>query len=198
MLGCGTLQIDNRTPRQNHFFPTSHTLHLDTSICVANMDCVSPPHFVLRALLDQLSAQDLKDIYGFVALDFPWVLIELCVHAMVLRSVGNSTFVPLFPADVWCIELFAGKHGSARVAKAFLELGCSAIAFDLERTMASMEKRKSACMSVNALSYVLAAKDRKAITCAKTAACSACLSQCSPYGVELYCTWGQCARRSRG
>ena len=45
MLGCGTLQIDNRTPRQNHFFPTSHTLHLDTSICVANMDCVSPPHF---------------------------------------------------------------------------------------------------------------------------------------------------------
>ena len=142
---------------------------------------------MLRALLDQLSAQDLKDSYGFVALDFPWVLIELCVRAMVLRSVGNSTFVPLFPA-----ELFAGKHGSARVAKAFLELGCSAIALDLERTMASMEKRKSACMSVNALSYVLAAKDRKAITCAKTAACSACLS------LELYCTWGQCARHSRG
>lgn len=84
---------------------------------------------VLLALLSALSVQELREVYGLTQLELPWVAIELVVHAMILRRTMQFDV----PLDLMCVEFFAGPQTSSQVAKAFTELGFSALAFDLMR-----------------------------------------------------------------
>lgn len=89
---------------------------------------------VLMAILNTLSFQELQEIYGFTGLQLPWVLIELVMHAMCIRRMCVPEMD--FPQDLQCIEFFAGSSKSSQIAKAFLEMGCQALAFDILRAPA--------------------------------------------------------------
>ena len=94
------------------------------------MGKVSPA--ILLAILSSLSSQELRDVYGLMQLELPWVLLELVMHAMVIRrmSVPEHDMIPI---ALDCIEFFSGTYASAQVAKAFEEIGCSSLAFDILR-----------------------------------------------------------------
>jgi hypothetical protein len=87
---------------------------------------------LLYAMLATLSTQELRDVYGFVKLDMPWVLVELVIHAMIARRAMDFEV----PQDLRCVEFFAGSDRSSQIAKAFTELGFAALAFDLLRNLA--------------------------------------------------------------
>ena len=85
---------------------------------------------LLLAMLSTLSVQDLREVYGLSKLELPWVAVELVVHAMILRRTMEFEGLP---SELHCIEFFGGTMGSSQVAKAFTELGCHAMAFDVLR-----------------------------------------------------------------
>ncbi|CAK9085501.1 unnamed protein product [Durusdinium trenchii] len=74
-----------------------------------------------------------KEIYGLTRLQLPWQLVELVIHAYLIRRICVPEFD--FPPDLGCIEFFSGGWGSSQVAKAFEELGCRALAFDILRAL---------------------------------------------------------------
>lgn len=84
---------------------------------------------LLQAMLSTLSVQEIREVYGFTKLEVPWVAVELAIHAMVLRRMMEFDV----PYGAQCIEFFAGTELSSQVAKAFQELGCVALAFDILR-----------------------------------------------------------------
>ena len=86
---------------------------------------------MLYAMLATLSTQELRDVYGFTKLDMPWVVVELVIHAMIARRAMDFQV----PQDLRCVEFFAGTDRSSQIAKAFTELGFSALAFDLLRNL---------------------------------------------------------------
>ena len=90
------------------------------------------PVLVLYRMLQSLSVQELKDIHGFVALDLPWVVIEVAIHAMLIRRLTqqDDSFY-----DLKCLEFFAGGYKSSQIAKAFGELGLRAYAFVICRIL---------------------------------------------------------------
>ena len=104
-------------------------LHVDgSSDFVLNMVPISA--VLLLTMLNCLSGPELKDIYGMVALRMPWVLIELVIHALMIRRLMKYEV----PVDgVSCIEFFSGSVASSQIAKAFTELGQRALAFDISR-----------------------------------------------------------------
>lgn len=97
--------------------------------CVQAMALIEPS--LLAMILGQLSCQELRDVYGFVMLEFPWVLVELVVHAMIIRRMCIQAVD--IPQDLRCVEFFAGGFTSGQVAKAFSKVGCNALAFDVVR-----------------------------------------------------------------
>lgn len=86
---------------------------------------------LLVAMLSTLSVQEMREVYGLTKLELPWVAVELTIHAMVLRRMMDFEV----PLGVQCLELFAGTEQSSQVAKAFAELGCVALAFDVLRNL---------------------------------------------------------------
>lgn len=88
---------------------------------------------VLLFLLNALSCHELQEIYGLTRLQLPWQLVELVIHAYLIRRICVPEFD--FPPDLGCIEFFSGGWGSSQVAKAFEELGCRALAFDILRAL---------------------------------------------------------------
>ena len=68
-------------------------------------------------------------------LELPWVLVELVIHAMVIRRMCVESFD--IPEDLRCVEFFAGGVTSGQVAKAFSEVGCNSLAFDISRLVAT-------------------------------------------------------------
>lgn len=86
---------------------------------------------LLHAMLATLSCQELRDVYGLLKLDMPWVLIELVLWAMIARRAVDFEV----PKDLRCIEFFAGAENSSQIAKAFAELGFQSLAFDLLRNL---------------------------------------------------------------
>ena len=84
---------------------------------------------LLLRLLSCLSLQEIREVYGLTKLELPWVAIELVIHAMIVRRMMDFAV----PEDLQCIELFAGTSMSSQVAKAFMELGFAACAFDILR-----------------------------------------------------------------
>ena len=86
---------------------------------------------VLQAMLATLSAQEVREVYGFTKLEVPWVAVELAIHAMILRRMMEFEV----PYGALCLECFAGTELSSQVAKAFTELGCVALAFDILRDL---------------------------------------------------------------
>ena len=88
---------------------------------------------VLLVMLNALTMPELQEIFGFTRLELPWPLIELVVHAMIVRRMGLPEFD--FPDGLQCVEFFAGSCQSSQVAKAFGELGCCSLAFDILRCL---------------------------------------------------------------
>ena len=86
---------------------------------------------VLQAMLATLSVQEVREVYGFTKLEVPWVAVELAIHAMILRRMMEFEV----PYGALCLECFAGTELSSQVAKAFTELGCVALAFDILRDL---------------------------------------------------------------
>ena len=94
------------------------------------------PVVVLLRMLNSLSTQELKDVYGLVALSVPWVAVELVIHAMLVRRLMRHDT----PTEgLTCIEFFSGCIASSQVAKAFFEMGRSALAFDISRDLHSLK-----------------------------------------------------------
>ena len=85
---------------------------------------------ILFRMLHSLSVQELKDVYGLVALQVPWAVVELTIHAMLIRRLTEPDEAMF---DLCCIEFFAGNFASSQIAKAFGELGLRAYAFDVSR-----------------------------------------------------------------
>ena len=88
------------------------------------------PSPLLLCMLSTLAVQELREIYGLMRLEAPWVAVELAIHAMVFRK---SMQFEGCPRELQCVEFFAGTMLSSQIAKGFAELGCSAIAFDVLR-----------------------------------------------------------------
>ena len=88
------------------------------------------PAPLLLCMLSTLAVQELREIYGMMKLEAPWVALELVIHAMVIRRTMDFEGVP---QELQCVEFFAGTMKSSQIAKAFSELGCSSIAFDVLR-----------------------------------------------------------------
>ena len=91
---------------------------------------------MLSAMLNALTPQELRDIYGLVCLQLPWVLIELVIHSTIIRRVCHAEFDA--PLDISAIEFFAGDVTSSQIAKAFTELGLFSLAFDIRRPLVYM------------------------------------------------------------
>ena len=88
------------------------------------------PVLVLLRMLNSLSVQELQHIYGLMALRLPWVLVELVIHAMLVRRLMQFDG----PTELQtCVEFFSGCSASSQIAKAFTELGKTALAFDISR-----------------------------------------------------------------
>lgn len=88
------------------------------------------PILVLLRMLNSLSVQELQHVYGLVALRLPWVLVELVIQAMLVRRLMQFDG----PSELQtCVEFFSGCSASSQIAKAFTELGKTAIAFDISR-----------------------------------------------------------------
>ena len=87
------------------------------------------PSALLAVMLATLSVQEMRDVHGLTKLEFPWVAVELVIHAMIVRRLMQFDV----PQDIHCLEFFAGSHLSSQVAKAFGELGLPALAFDILR-----------------------------------------------------------------
>ena len=88
------------------------------------------PILVLLRMLNPLSVQELQNVYGLVALRLPWVLVELVIHAMLVRRLMHFDG----PTELQtCVEFFSGCVASSQIAKAFTELGKTALAFDISR-----------------------------------------------------------------
>ena len=87
---------------------------------------------VLFRMLHSLSAQELKDVYGLAALQVPWAVVELTIHAMLIRRLTEQDEAMY---DLSCIEFFAGNFASSQIAKAFGELGLKSYAFDVSRIL---------------------------------------------------------------
>ena len=90
---------------------------------------------VLLQMLQYLEVQELRDVYGLVALELPWVVVELAIHAMIIRrlTTQEESFFNLS-----CVEFFAGNVSSSQIAKAFSELGLQSYAFDISRYLAEI------------------------------------------------------------
>ena len=95
--------------------------------CVKTMAVIQT--MVLLGMLNCLSAPEVQDVYGLVALRMPWTLVEVVIHAMLIRRLMQHEL----PAGVSCIEFFSGDVTSSRIAKAFQEMGKCALAFDISR-----------------------------------------------------------------
>lgn len=92
------------------------------------------PVVVLLRMLNSLSTQELKDVYGLVMLSVPWVAVELVIHAMLIRRLMRHDT----PTEgLTCVEFFSGCIASSQVAKAFTEMGRRALAFDISRHLHS-------------------------------------------------------------
>ena len=91
---------------------------------------------LLAVMLATLSVQEMREVYGLTKLELPWVAIELAIHGMVTRRLMQFEV----PDELQCLEFFAGSHLSSQVAKAFTELGFSALAFDLLRNMFALAR----------------------------------------------------------
>ena len=88
---------------------------------------------LLLGMLSCLSAPEVRDVYGLVALRMPWTLVEVVIHAMLIRRLMQHNG----PTEgVSCVEFFSGNVTSSRIAKAFHEMGKCALAFDISRDLA--------------------------------------------------------------
>ena len=112
-------------PKQSMWHPLGFRFQRPTAMAMIQVG-------LLYAMLATLSTQELRDVYGFVKLDMPWVLVELVIHAMIARRAMDFEV----PQDLRCVEFFAGSDRSSQIAKAFTELGFAALAFDLLRNLA--------------------------------------------------------------
>ena len=117
---------------------------------------------LLFAMLATLSTQELRDVFGLTKLDMPWVLVELVIHAMIARRAMDFEV----PQDLRCVDFFAGTDRSSQIAKAFTELGFSALAFDLLRNLAVLSSITKPRTIMSALSvYVIYIVDRQSMQC---------------------------------
>ncbi|CAK9013302.1 unnamed protein product [Durusdinium trenchii] len=89
------------------------------------------PKALLLSLLASLSFHEAREVYGLTKLQLPWVAVELVIHAMIVRRMMDFEV----PEGLQCIEFFAGTQMSSQVAKAFEELGLTALAFDIDRCL---------------------------------------------------------------
>ena len=83
-------------------------------------------------MLHSLSVQELRDVYGLTEIEVPWPVVEIVIHAMLIRKL-TCTDETMY--DLSCIEFFAGNCASSQIAKAFSELGLKSFAFDLSRVL---------------------------------------------------------------
>ena len=94
------------------------------------MQCIAP--LVLARMLMSLTVPEVQQIYGLVALELPWVVIEMAIHGMLVRSLTCQAEA-LY--ELACVEFFAGGPKSSQIAKAFSELGVRSYAFDVCRIL---------------------------------------------------------------
>lgn len=64
------------------------------------------PIAALCAMLNALTFQELREVYGLMSLELPWVLVELTIHAIIIRRMFQSDT----PLEVSAIEFFRGDH----------------------------------------------------------------------------------------
>lgn len=108
------------------------TLHQLLTGMVRAMPIVA---IVLCRMLNSLTVQELKNVHGLVALQLPWVVVELAIHALLIRRLTNHMGIV---DDLSCVEFFAGSDSSSQIAKSFSELGLGAMAFDINRFLSSL------------------------------------------------------------
>ena len=120
---------------------------------------------LLSVMLGTLSFQELRDVYGLTQLELPWVLIELVIWAMICRRSADFEVPPY----VMCIELFAGSESSSQIAKAFSELGFTALAFDVLRSSPNsidqMNVFIGGCETLNKLKRLFGALNEQSLHC---------------------------------
>ena len=119
------ISLMSQCPKQSIWHPLVFRFQRPTAMALIQVG-------MLFAMLATLSTQELRDVFGLTKLDMPWVLVELVIHAMIARRAMDFEV----PQDLRCVEFFAGTDRSSQIAKAFTELGFSALAFDLLRNLA--------------------------------------------------------------